>query len=62
MNPTNPIVLVTGTAGFIGLHVTKRLLEDGKEVIGLDNLNDYYDGRRTFARSSKTRSIHRKGG
>jgi len=36
-------VLVTGAAGFIGFHVTKRLLDRGDQVIGLDNLNDYYD-------------------
>jgi UDP-glucuronate 4-epimerase len=36
-------ILVTGVAGFIGFHLTKRLLEDGHEVIGLDNINDYYD-------------------
>lgn len=36
-------VLLTGTAGFIGFHLTKRLLEDGFEVSGIDNLNDYYD-------------------
>jgi len=36
-------ILVTGTAGFIGSHVALRLLERGDEVIGLDNLNDYYD-------------------
>ena len=36
-------VLVTGAAGFIGFHTSKRLLEDGHEVIGLDNVNDYYD-------------------
>jgi len=36
-------ILVTGSAGFIGFHVCKRLLEDGHEVIGFDNLNDYYD-------------------
>ncbi|MEJ5207445.1 MAG: NAD-dependent epimerase [Burkholderiaceae bacterium] len=36
-------ILVTGTAGFIGSHVAMRLLERGDEVIGLDNLNDYYD-------------------
>jgi len=36
-------VLVTGSAGFIGFHVAKYLLERGDEVVGLDNLNDYYD-------------------
>jgi UDP-glucuronate 4-epimerase len=36
-------ILVTGAAGFIGFHLSLRLLERGDEVIGLDNLNDYYD-------------------
>ncbi len=36
-------VLVTGVAGFIGMHLSKRLLERGDEVVGIDNLNDYYD-------------------
>jgi UDP-glucuronate 4-epimerase len=36
-------VLVTGTAGFIGYHVSRRLLERAVEVVGVDNLNDYYD-------------------
>ena len=36
-------ILITGAAGFIGFHISKRLLETGFEVIGLDNLNDYYD-------------------
>ena len=35
--------LVTGAAGFIGMYTAKRLLEAGHEVVGLDNLNDYYD-------------------
>ncbi len=36
-------VLVTGAAGFIGYHVAERLLARGDEVVGLDNLNAYYD-------------------
>ena len=36
-------VLITGAAGFIGFHLAKRLLDDGHEVVGMDNLNDYYD-------------------
>jgi UDP-glucuronate 4-epimerase len=38
-------ILVTGVAGFIGMHVARRLLDQGVEVIGIDNLNDYYDIR-----------------
>ena len=36
-------ILVTGAAGFIGFHVAQRLLEAGRRVVGLDNLNSYYD-------------------
>ena len=36
-------VLVTGVAGFIGFHLTRRLLKDGYQVVGVDNLNPYYD-------------------
>lgn len=36
-------ILVTGAAGFIGMHVCERLLARGEEVVGLDNINDYYD-------------------
>ena len=43
-------VLVTGAAGFIGMHVAQRLLADGYGVVGLDNLNAYYDPRLKEAR------------
>lgn len=36
-------ILVTGAAGFIGFHLSRRLIGEGHEVVGLDNLNDYYD-------------------
>lgn len=42
--------LVTGAAGFIGFHVSERLLEAGYQVIGIDNLNDYYDVNLKLAR------------
>ena len=36
-------VLVTGAAGFIGFHLSQKLLKQNKQVVGLDNINDYYD-------------------
>jgi UDP-glucuronate 4-epimerase len=39
----NQSILVTGAAGFIGFHLTRKLLEKGNQVIGVDNLNPYYD-------------------
>ena len=43
-------ILVTGSAGFIGFHLSKSLLIDGHEVLGIDNLNDYYDPNLKHAR------------
>lgn len=40
---TDSPILVTGAAGFIGFHVAQRLLQQGRTVVGLDNMNDYYD-------------------
>ena len=36
-------ILITGAAGFIGMHAAKKLLEEGEDVVGIDSLNDYYD-------------------
>jgi len=36
-------ILITGRSGFIGMHLSKKLLDQGHQIIGLDNLNDYYD-------------------
>ncbi len=43
-------ILVTGSAGFIGFHLAQKLLERGDEVVGIDNLNDYYDVNLKYAR------------
>ena len=47
------MILVTGAAGFIGYHLSKRLLESGHHVIGIDNINDYYSPDLKFARLSE---------
>ena len=51
MNP----VLITGCAGFIGMHCAKRLLEQGVAVVGIDNLNSYYDVALKHARLAELR-------
>jgi len=51
-------ILVTGTAGFIGFHLAARLLERGDTVIGLDNVNDYYDVALKEARLERLRQHH----
>lgn len=50
-------ILVTGAAGFIGFHVAKRLLEGGRPVLGLDNLNAYYDPKLKEARLAELRKF-----
>jgi len=46
--------LVTGSAGFIGFHLAKQLLEKGHEVVGIDNINDYYDVNLKYQRLAQT--------
>ena len=50
-------ILVTGAAGFIGMHVAERLLAAGHQVTGLDNLNDYYDPALKQARLARLRDL-----
>lgn len=50
-------VLVTGAAGFIGFHTVKRLCEQGLEVVGIDNLNDYYSVALKHARLKELRAL-----
>jgi UDP-glucuronate 4-epimerase len=49
------LILLTGVAGFIGFHVAKALLERGDQVLGIDNLSDYYDVRLKEARLAELR-------
>lgn len=51
---TSKKILVTGAAGFIGFHLVKKLLERGDTVVGLDNINDYYDVNLKYARLKET--------
>src|SRR3954463_16338196 len=48
-------ILITGAAGFIGFHVAKTLLDRGEQVVGIDNLNDYYDVSLKEARLAQLR-------
>jgi UDP-glucuronate 4-epimerase len=50
-------ILVTGAAGFIGMHLSHRLLRDGHDVLGIDNLNSYYDPSLKVARLGKLKEF-----
>jgi UDP-glucuronate 4-epimerase len=50
-------ILVTGAAGFIGFHVARRLLESGRSVVGVDNLNAYYDPKLKDARRGELEKV-----
>jgi len=56
---TDQAILVTGAAGFIGFHVARQLLAEGRPVVGLDNLNNYYDPALKSARLELLRSDSR---
>jgi UDP-glucuronate 4-epimerase len=47
-------VLVTGTAGFVGFYLAEQLLKRGDEVVGVDNINDYYDPKLKYARLAES--------
>ena len=52
-------LLITGSAGFIGFHLTKKLLNTDYDIVGLDNINNYYDVNLKYARLHNT-GINRK--
>jgi UDP-glucuronate 4-epimerase len=55
--PSSKRILITGTAGFIGFHLTRRASHLGYSVTGIDNLNDYYDVRLKYARLESLKAI-----
>ena len=52
-------ILVTGTAGFIGSHLALKLLQRGDEIVGIDNINDYYDKRVKYGRLQRAGIIEK---
>jgi len=59
MTGSTPLTLVTGVAGFIGFHVVQHLIARGDHVLGLDNINDYYDVRLKQARLTRLTPLDR---
>ena len=53
-------ILITGAAGFIGYHLAKGLMSDSNIIIGLDNLNSYYDKNLKFDRLKELNIIQKK--
>ena len=53
-------ILVTGCGGFIGYHLTKKLLLENHHVLGIDNLNDYYDPNLKKARLEELNKLSKK--
>ena len=53
-------ILVTGAAGFIGFHTIKKLVANDHEVVGLDNINDYYGEGLKFARHTELGIVKRR--
>jgi len=47
-------ILITGTAGFVGFHLAEKLIKQGHDVVGIDNINDYYDQELKFARLAES--------
>jgi len=47
-------ILITGTAGFVGFHLAEKLIEQGHDIVGIDNINDYYDQELKFARLAES--------
>lgn len=56
---TSKTYLITGAAGFIGFYLSKRLLEEGCKVIGVDNINDYYDKNLKYERLEKLKPFNK---
>ena len=52
-------ILLTGCAGFIGFHTTRFLLKEGHNILGVDNLNDYYDVKLKLSRLNQLKIINK---